>query len=266
MKWDQLFLQTEFFVGFFSNIFNILMTIAFILAGMILGLILSRYIMKPKNQVLYCREKDGRGEEYNIGNERAISLETATTPSLRFFKHGRAYEFRKRGRAFTRFFGKEGTAYTWILEGFSKVATKYQEIKELVPIEGNPDGTKMIEVTKKVPIEWEEKKLTLEFPTLEDAVKFRWGDDDYNRTPEELQAKLRDKKVLVTVNLEAGITPEGYQPITEEVINKEGDQAMAALLASEVKEASKLDWKMILIILGCGAGILAIVSKALSWW
>lgn len=241
MIWSQTFLQLEYFANFFGNIFNILMVIAFILIGAILGFVLSRYLLKPRNQVLYCRERDGRGEEYNIKNESAKTLETDTDPALRFFKFGRAYEFRRRGRAFTRFFAKEGTAYTWRLLGFQKVKS-------------NPEGIEKL------------KEVSLEFPTLEEAIKHAWGKEDYDRTPEELQAKLRDKKMYVTVNLEEGITPEGYEPITEEIINKEGDQTMAALLAAEVKEASKLDWKMILIILVAGAGILAIASKALQWW
>jgi leucyl-tRNA synthetase len=45
---------------------------------------------------------------------------------------------------------------------------------------------------------------------LEEALKYRWGKENYDRIDEDFKAKLRDDKVLVTVGLEPGITPEGY--------------------------------------------------------
>lgn len=213
------------------------MLLIFLLLGMLTGILLLRYIIKPKNQIQYLRERDGRGHEFDVAREDAISLETSTNPPLRFFKFGRAYEFIKRGRAFTRFFGKEGTAYTWRLEGFAKT---------------NPEG--------------ETKPLTLEFPTLEGAVKHCWGNETYEAVQEELKAKLRNNKMYVTVNLEPGITPEGYEPITEQTITKKADEDMASLIGREVKEAQGSDWKMILIMMLAGMGILAIASKLFGWW
>ena len=225
----------DFFVSFFSNAFNIVMGLLFVVIGILIGVVIVRYVLKPKNQILYCRERDGRGMELNVDKEDAISLETATKPPLRFFKWGRAYEFIKRGRAFTRFFGKEGTAYSWRLFGFSGK-------------KGNP------------------VKTTLEFPTLEDAVKHKWGKTFYWEVPEKRKAQLRDDKVLVTVNLEPGIVPEGYEPITESVIKKKAYEDMAELFARSARGAIKktvLDWMPWLL---AGAGIMAIGSKLLGWW
>lgn len=225
----------DFFVSFFSNPFNIVMGLLFALIGILVGIVLVRYLLRPKNQILYCRERDGRGLELNVDKEDAISLETATKPPLRFFKWGRAYEFIKRGRAFTRFFGKEGTGYSWRLFGFSGK-------------KGNP------------------VKTELEFPTLEEAVKYKWGDEFYGAVPDEMKEKLRDNKVLVTVNLEPGIVPEGYEPITESVIKKKAYEDMAELFARSARGAIKktvFDWMPWLL---AGAGIMAIVSKLFGWW
>jgi hypothetical protein len=227
--------QLEFFANYFGNVFNILMTVVLILLGMICGVLFQRYVLRPKNQVLYLRERDGRGHEMDLKNEDAISFTTKTEPQLRFFKYGRAYEFIRRGRAFTRFLGKEGTAYTWSVQGFHKK---------------NPND--------------EPEKITLEFPSLEAAVKFKWGQDDYARTPEELQSKLRDDKIYATVNLEPGITPEGYQIITESTVNAKADEDAASLVGKELEQATKTSWIDRIITMVAGAGILAIVLIALG--
>ena len=225
----------DFFVQFFSNPFNIVMVLLFVVIGILIGVVIIRFL-PSKNQILYCRERDGRGLELNVEKEDPISLETSTKPPLRFFKWGRSYEFRKRfGRAFTRFFGKEGTGYSWRLFGFSGEKDN--------PVEAN-----------------------LEFPTLEAAVKHRWGEEFYETVPEERKAELRDDKLLVTVNLEPGITPEGYEPITESVIKKKAREDAAELISRSIKGAIKktvYDW---IFPFAAGAGALAIISKLLGWW
>lgn len=193
------------------------------LVGIIIGIILFRVITRPKNQIIYCRERDGRAMELDISKEDHITLETKTDPPLRFYKYGRSYELRKRGRAFTRFLGKEGTAYTWIMQGFKKVGSKLQEIK--VP-----------------------------FPTLEDAVKSVWG-EFYTTVPENMQKALQNNSMLVTVNLEPGITPEGYKPITEATIRKKNREDAKDLIARGLKGAIQKDWFERLAWIGTGAGL-----------
>ncbi|MHA1829053.1 MAG: hypothetical protein ACTSX6_10460 [Candidatus Heimdallarchaeaceae archaeon] len=206
---------------------------------LVLGVFVGVFIRPtPKNQVLYIRERDGRGEEYDISKEDAVSLETKTNPPLRFFKYGRSYVFKVRSalgkvKTFARFFGKEGTAYTWRLLGFSG--------------------------TKENPV-----KINLEFPSLEDAVKFRWGEEFYNTVPEEMKRKLQEDKVLVTVDLEPGIVPAGYQPITESVILNKADEDMASLIARGVKGAIKFGALNYIPWIGTGIAIgLALVGLGL---
>jgi len=200
-----------------------------------------------------------------VAEEDALSLETNTDPELRFFKYGRSYEFHKRGRSFTRFFGKEGTAYTWLLEGFHKVATEWKIFKDIIAVEREGKVVNQ-EVKQKIPVKWENKKIELPFPTLEDAVKFRWGEEFYGTVPEERQALLRDNSMLVTVDLEPGIVPEGYEPITESTILNKADEDAAELASKAMQGAIKksvLDWLPWVL---AGAGVMAIASKLLGWW
>lgn len=218
----------EWFFSFFTNIFNVLILTIFLAIGVLVGFLLVRYGIGHRNQILYCRERDGRGFELPIDKEDAISLETED-PNLRFFKWGRAYEFLGRlGRTFTRFFGKEGTAYSWRLEGFDKDEDE----------DGNPV----------------EKKKTLEFPTLEEAVRFRWGPEFYHTVPEKQKEKLREDKVHLTVNLEPGITPEGYEPITEQTIKRKANEDMAQLLAGGLQGVMKAPITQWIFILAAGVG------------
>lgn len=242
--------------------------------GALVGVMLIR-LMPARNQILYCRERDGRGMELNVADEDAVSLETHSSPELRFFKYGRSYEFRKRfGRAFTRFFGKEGTAYTWRLQGFSKTPTKYKTVTDEVPVL-NDEGKAILDekgkpvfkpVERQVVVAWKEKQVELEFPTLEDAVKARWGNEFYGTVPENMQEVLRNDKLLVTVNLEPGIVPEGYTPITESVIEEKADRDMASLIANSVKQGMKEPWIQWIFIFVAGMGAAMLLAKLMGWF
>ena len=194
-------------------------------------MILYRALTRPKNQIIYCRERDGRAMELNIAKEDAISLETDTKPPLRFFKFGRSYELRRHGRPFTRFFGKEGTAYTWILQGFHKITPK----------RGRPSKNP-----------GESRKIKLEFSNLAELLKNLWGETFFASVPETQRIKLEENKVLVTVDLEPGITPEGYEPITDSTIRKKAKEDAAELIGRSLKGAVKTPIVQLLVTIGCG--------------
>lgn len=214
----------DWFVGFFSNVFNIVMMLIFVLVGILIGIILFRMLTRPKNQILYCRERDGRGLELNISEEDAVSMVTSSDPQLRFYKYGRAYNFFKRARNFARFFGKEGTGLTWRLLGFGGSAKK-------------------------------PKKIDLEFDSLEEVVKHKWGPDFYGTVPEAMQQKLQDNRLLVTVGLEPGITPKGYTPITEDIIEDKADKDMAKLFGEAAKQGTTQSIIQVLPWIGAGSAL-----------
>lgn len=212
------------FIGFFSSIFNIVMMLIFVLVGIIIGILLFRLLTRPKNQILYCRERDGRGLELNVSEEDAVSLVTDSDPQLRFYKRGRSYNFNKRGRTFSRFFGKEGTGLTWRLLGFG--------------------GTKKKPTTTEI-----------SFESLEAAVKHKWGKEFFATVPEAMQQKLQEDRLLVTVELEPGLIPEGYDPITEDIIEDKADKDMAKVFARSANQGTSTSVIQWLPWLGAGVGL-----------
>ncbi len=220
----------QLFLG--ANLVELLMRILFLLVG---GLLM--YIFFPMfgsaTRILYCRERDGRGSDLAVKAEDEIRLDTAN--NLRFFKYGRSYAFTgMMNRLKTIFFAKEGTAYTWMLQGFTSDAD-------------NPD------------------KVKLEFPTLWDAVRHKLGDEFLKPFPQDKREILMEDKMLVTVDLEPGLTPAGYTPATEQDISDKGKRDMAKLLGEAARQAlhggmlDKIPW------IGVGIAVGVVGAIALGW-
>lgn len=272
------------FMSIFGNVLGILFLMIFLLSGIVSGLLIAVY-RRPKNRVFYIRERDSRGEELKISREDSISLRTESDPPLRFFKWGKAYDFRGRfHRVFTTFFGKEGTAYSWRLRGHDKKPTEYEEKQfEMFDDNQNPiliekrdeedniledeDGnTIMIPKmeTKKIPVKWETEKIEMSFETLEEAVKYRWGESFYRTVPENRKMQLQDLEMLVTVELEEGYTPEGFKPITEEQIYDKANERVAEIWSVKARSAIKQPVVQYIAWMGCGVAIgLALVYLGL---
>lgn len=106
-----------------------------------------------------------------------------------------------------------------------------------------------------VPKTWKNKEIELTFPTLEDAVRFRWGDDYETGVPENLKAALREDRIVCTVGLESGIVPKGYVPITESVIEEKADETMAQKFADAENKSRKKDMFERLAWIGTGMAI-----------
>lgn len=220
----------QLFLG--ANLVELLMRIMFLLIGSIIMYILFP-LLGAATRILYCRERDGRGHDLAVVAEDELRLDTKN--DLRFFKHGRSYAFTgMMNRLKSVFFGKEGTAYTATLEGFS----------------GADDEPTMLE---------------LEFPNVWEAVRLKLGDEFLKPFPEEQKKLLQDDKFLVTVGLEPGLTPTGYTPATEQDIADKGKRDMARLLGEAAKMAlhggmiDKIPW------IGFGAAIALVGCMALGW-
>lgn len=218
------------FIG--TNLIELLMRIIFLLLGSILMYIIFP-LLGSATRILYCRERDGRGSDLAVNVEDEIRLDT--TKNLRFFKHGRSYAFTGiMNRLKNIYFGKEGTAYTAKLLGFSGT---------------DEDPT----------------KIDLEYPTVWEAVRHKLGDDFLRPFPEEQKKLLQDEMFLVTVNLEPGLTPAGYKPATEQDIADKGKRDMAKLLGESAKMAlhggmiDKVPW------IGMGIAIGLVGAMALGW-
>jgi len=224
LNWIQLFIGT--------TLIELLMRIVFLLFG---GIIM--YVIFPMfgaaTRILYCRERDGRGQDLAVKFEDEVRLDTKN--NIRFFKHGRSYAFTgMMNRLKSVFFAKEGTAYTAKLLGYS--------------------GTQE-----------EPTQIELEFPTVWEAMRNRLGDDFLRPFPEEQKKKMQNDKFLVTVDLEPGLTPEGYKPATEQDIADKGKRDMSKLLGEAAKMAlhggvlDKIPW------IGMGVAVGLVGAMALGW-
>jgi len=72
---------------------------------------------KPRKEVLFLRPRDRRGERIPITRETSTSAWCEKhNPIARFIKLGPGYVFTEGGKAVTRFWGIEGTAYTALVE------------------------------------------------------------------------------------------------------------------------------------------------------
>ena len=217
---------------FGNNYIDLLMRFVFLILGVIF-----MYVFFPMfgstTRILYCRERDGRGLDLAVKEEDEIRLDTKN--DIRFFKHGRSYAFEgSMKRLISMFFAKEGTAYTARLMGFS--------------------GT-----------DEEPTKIELEFPTVWEAVKHKLGDEWVKQWPEKQKKLLQDDKFLVTVDLEPGLTPEGFEPATEQDIADKGKRDMAKLLGEAARNAlhggmiDKIPW------IGVGVAVGLVGAMALGW-
>lgn len=193
----------DIFVGFFSNIFNIIMLLIFLLVGVIIGI-----VVRPRwgNMVMKLLPRDHRFLDFDIDEETAVTIECKEKkgfPPHRFIKLRPGF-VGKSGRfikrSVTRYLGKEGTAYTWQTE-----QNKFTEI---------PGG----------------------LPT---ALKGLWGKEFYEEMPPEQKQQLEENKLLVTVDLDDGLTPEGYASVAEEDIKREEDRKAAETLWEGKKKQEK---------------------------
>lgn len=209
------------FIDFFSNLLNIVMIILFLVIGVLAGLLL-----KPpaKNQVTKIIERDRRFIDFNINEESAFSLSCDPKkgyPPQRFLKLNAGYtgkvgRFIK--RTITKFFGKEGTAYTWTFEAGAQ------------------------------------KKIG----SLSKALKGLWGNDYWNLFAEnepEKANQLEESKINVTVEIEKGFTPESFTSVSEEDIKREEDRAAAQTFWKGKRSEEKREWIDYIFILMAGFGI-----------
>jgi len=193
----------DLFVGFFTNPLNLVMMGIFIGVGLLIGLFLRPWM---GNQVVKIIPADHRFIDLGIEEETSISIECQKVkgmPPQRFFKlhpgfTGIVGKFLK--KPITRYFGMEGTAYTWEIEnGY-----------------------------------WRN------LGSLGDAVRTLWGEKFWGTVPETMRDKLTESTIQVTVGLEkAPLTPAGMRSISEEDIKQEEDRRASQTFWEERQSAMK---------------------------
>lgn len=213
------------FLDIFGNLVFDIMLIIFLLIGLLGGIFLRPWF---GNQVIKIMEKDYRFVDLDIEEETAVSIsckDKKGMPSQRFFKWRPGYtgiigKFLK--KPVTRWFGREGTAYTWKLEG-----------------EG-----KRVDIGK-----------------LDAAVKTVWGEEFWNSVPKKQKTQLEESILNVTVELEKGpLTPEKMIPVSEENIMDEQDRAASETFWEGKRQLLKNQWVQWIFIFVAGFGVAAVLQ------
>lgn len=204
----------------------ILLIVLLPVVGVIIGWVAAS-ILGSSHRILLIRERDRRGKQYGIKKEDHIKLISKGNPPIRIYKYRGAYEFLgKAGKKITTFFAKEGTAYNMALESGEK------EVK-------NANFGEIAEII--------------------------WGEEFYKTVPEDRRKQLETNKLTMTVDIEQGITPTGYAPITEVNIASDGDENMAAAVAKGVTKGMAIPWINYVFSIGCGAGLTFVACLLMGW-
>ncbi|MGQ9624805.1 MAG: hypothetical protein ACUVT9_05480 [Candidatus Bathycorpusculaceae bacterium] len=220
----------DIFFGIFGNIVFDVLLLIFLLVGMIVGL-----LWKPSwtHKVVKFIPREHRFVEFPIEHEYAHSIECKEVkgyPPQRFYKYrpgwigaiGRVIK-----RPSTIFLAKEGTAYTWGLQG-------------------NPN------------------REPIKIGKLSDAIQTVLGKRFYDLMPDDAKEKLEESRINVTVELEEGTTPEDYRPASEEEILTEEDRKAAETYWAGKKEAEKGALLNVIITILAGVGIGFIIAWLLK--
>lgn len=211
------------FLGFFGNIFNDIMLFMFLLIGLIIGI-----FFRPGwgNHVMKVLPREHRFVDFGIQEETAITIECDDKkgfPAHRFIKLAPGFVGtvgRFVKRQATRFIGKEGTAYTWTLQD-----DKYVKVGNLLT-----------------------------------ALTGLWGAEFCESIPDPYKGQLVDSKLMVTVDLDDGLTPPGMSSVSEEDIKREEDRRAAETFWQGKKDQLKGQWINMLIVGIAGFGIACLLQ------
>jgi hypothetical protein len=216
----------EIFTQIFGNILTDIIILIFLLVGVIVGI-----MWRPGfgNHVRKLIPREHRFVDFPIEDEYACSVECKNQkgyPKQRFFKYAPA------------FMGQLG---------------KY--VKRPAMMFLGKEGTAYT---------WKEHSGKVDIGKLDAALKTVWGEDFYNQIPPEQRALIEESKINVTVDLESGLTPEGYTPVSEEDIKTEQDRKAAETYWEGKKSADKPQLLNIIITVLAGVGIGFIIAWLLK--
>ncbi len=178
--------------------------------------------MKHKVEVMNVRERDMRFQDVQIETE----TEKTMTGKVGKRSKRRTLRFIKLGRGFTSEAGRRTTRF------IGKEGTAYTTL---------PHGSG-------------------ELVPLASVIEAIWG-EEYNKLKPEMRTTLEKGVVNVTVELEKGTTPEGYQVVTQEEVTREIQQEEVAEIRKKYTEKGSRLSEMIkdAFIMSAGALIMAIV-------
>ena len=200
------------------QLFNNPMVILFLIALIVIaGFGLVLWqMLKPEKKILYFSEDENLGEEMNVKRMAPAHLYSKKKKDI--------YRFIRFREAFNFVIGLKNVT-RWL----AKKGTAF---------------TQNLETGDVGPF------------TLYDIMISLWGEDVIDALKDEHKQKLIKSEIPITVRLERGKQPEGYEPITEIYIKQEQDAEMASLFGENVrKELHREDWIRSGALVGCGIAL-----------
>ena len=177
---------------------------------------------KSRNEVLFLRPRDKRGERLEVTREtdRSVLCEKSD-PVHRFIKVGSSWSFKEGSKTITRFFGIEGSAYTPVIK--------------------------------------DEGETHL---TVQEFLRSIWTDKVYEALPKRLRKSVETDTLGIIVDpVEINAEEYGLTNLSSDDVNDESDAVVLSRLANQgIREnlKQKLLGNLVWLMLGIGiAGVLS---------
>ncbi len=180
-------------------------------------LVITLGTMTPKRQVLYLSESERLGEFLPIKRMTPKSL--YCTDNKRFKRRAVAFTVKQGRRTLTLWLAKRGSAYTF-----------------------KPASTPKGKATK--------------IGTIFEALETIWSKELIDKLENKYRDPLLKSEIFVTVELEAGYTPDGLPALDEAGVHTEANENMADLVGTRIKDALRReDWIRNFGLVGIGVAL-----------
>lgn len=216
----------QLFTDLFKYLNQPIVTIGFvaILLAVVI-MVITLGTLTPKKQVLYLSESERLGDFLPIQKTTPKSLHCKG--NKRFIRRAVAFTVKQGRRTLTLWLAKRGSAYTF-----------------------KPSSTP--------------KGKSVKIGSIYDALETIWSKKLLENLEKEYRDPLLTSNIFVTVELEAGYTPDKLPAISEEGVHTEANENMAELVGTRIKEALiREDWIRNIGLMGIG-GVLVFVAQALG--
>lgn len=186
-------------------------------------LVITLGTMTPKKQVLYLSESERLGEFLPIQKMTPESL--YCKDNKRFKRRSVSFTVKQGRRTLTLWLAKRGSAYT-----FAPASTPKGKAKKI--------------------------------GTIIEALETIWSKELIDKLENKYRDPLMKSEIFVTVELEAGYTPDGLPALGEEGVHTEANENMADLVGTRIKEALRReDWIRNMGLCGIGAAAVLIAQN-----
>lgn len=237
---------------FFGNVYLTIGWAAF--AALIILVRVFQWFTRHEFVVAQVSEVDHMGQFLEIDKEATTSTAIRTKTNNKYYRTSGGYLIKaNRWKNYTIYFGKLGTGYAWEPNQAAESRTLFEVLGSVL----GPDFLEQLEAhelsaIQKCPYLFNQDTNV---GLLYDALAHIWDEKLLAKLPPEHLKPLMESKMYVTVELERGHTPEGYQPVTDQDITTDANKRMADLISMGVQGLKKEDWVKLIFAVCAGVGV-----------